>query len=634
MGAVSLIDYCDFEALEFKTVDALKLNIKPYYLDAKVADSMLCPLAFCASSSRGELVDTQNAFNEDISFLKYIDYKIDTIKRKKHKNIYCWFHNLSYDFRIIVHELFYRGFKQIVDSEQIEYEGVFLTEKHNSFALVGDSLSSFIGVNLYYKDFCIRLRDTMGIFNSSQDAILKSMGMPLKPEILWENINAKNVKLNMTEIINRCQYDVTSLATAIEKFKKTFSDNFNGEGSTAAGMSMDALKYYLCKSNSISDITSASKKEVFRSYYPKLSGTIKLISDGVYHGGICTVNPQYAGKLLFNLQMLDINSSYPASMTKPMPYGPGKFLSGFVEHGYSEYIVYISFEHIGTSFQRCHTENKARHILNMDMVEKENTFTRSQFPQEFNGFLCINSIDLETLKRHARIKELKFFKGVNYQVNTLVADYIKPIYEDRKKAKGEMKIAIKLLLNALYGKFAQDLSGIVRIHDSLTEAHNIIATDNNTLYKPFASAVTAYSRQNLINVMKELKNDFVYCDTDSVYFIKPEINILKLINLGYVHDDNLGYWSLDSDYGETIKKGKFLSKKNYLLKLGEGYNDDKYPDGKKVTCVGLSKKYHNQINFENFILNSETFKIRKMVNIYGGKAMRNTMFKIKERSVL
>lgn len=634
MRPVSLIDYCDFEALEFKTSDALKLNIKPLYLDAKVADSLLCPLAFCASNSKGELIETQNVFYEHVSFLKYVDNKIDLIKNKKHKTFYCWFHNLKYDFRIIVHELFNEGFKHVVDSEQLEYEGDYSTDKDNSFALVGESLSRFIGVNIYYRNFCIRLRDTMGILNSSQDSILASMGMELKPEIDWNNINASNVLENMPEIINRCQYDVQSLAIAIEKFKKAFYEKFKGKGSTAAGMSMDALKQYLCTKNSIYDINTESKNEIFRNYYPKLSGTIKQVSDGCYHGGICTLNPKHAGKTLINLQMVDINSSYPYSMTKPMPYGQGNIINGFTNEGYSEYVVFISFKHKGIPFQRCHTENKARRIIDLEPLGKEQVFTRSQFPQEFCGYLCINSIDLETLKRHATITKLSFLKGVNYATNDLVADYIIPVYEDRKKAKGEMKVAIKLLLNSLYGKFAQDLSGIVRIHDSLTEAHNIVAIDTNTLYKPFSSAVTAYSRQNLINVVKLLGDDFVYCDTDSAYFLNPEKNMEILIKQGVIHDNNLGMWATDDDYGKVITKGKFLSKKNYLLELGEGYNDKKYPGGKKVTCVGLSKAYHKQVNFDNFVLESVPFDVRKMVNIYGGKAMKDTKFKIKERSVL
>lgn len=611
--------YADYEALEFENQEAIKKGIYPYYLNPTLTETSLCPIFFSVSNEKGNLIHKQNCFNQNISFLKYLNYQIKYIKNTN--TFFVWFHNIQYDFRIILHELFYNNFKNILDSQTIEYIGEIPKIEDNTFCIVGENLSKYVGINIYYKGFKILLRDTMRILNSAQDKILQDFGFDNKVEVDWDSITIDNLEKNLKLIEERNIYDVISLAKAIELFKDTFFTNFNGKGSTAASMSLDALKHYFC---TVRKQPLSEKEEIFREYYPKLEGTIKQLSNGCYSGGICTVNKEYAGKILKHLQMVDINSSYPYAMTFPLPYGEPEYITEFVNEGYAEYIIYVDFTMIGIPFQRCHTENKARLLLGRELIDPNKTYTRSQFPLKFAGFLCINNIDLETLKQHAKIKKLKFCKGYQYKTNTLIAEFVKPIYEARKKSKGVHKLAIKLLLNSLYGKFAQDLGGIIFLYTDINNYTKLTAIDTDTLFKPLASAVTAYARKNWIDTVYLLGNDFIYGDTDSVYFknIKNSLRILK--QSGRLHENDLGKWALDEEYGKEIKKGKFISKKNYLIEL-----ENKL----KLTCVGLSHKYHDQITFENFYIGGEPFQVKKMVNIYGGKAMRETMFKIKERSI-
>lgn len=622
-----MIYYADYEALEFNNVAALDKNIYPYYLDSTKTETSLCPIYFAASDKKGELVEAQNVTNRRISFLSFLDNIIKKNGRNTFQQFQVWFHNIEYDFRIIVHELFYNGFKNIVDSETMQYEGEYSTEKTMAFSIIGANLSSYKGINLYYRGFKILIRDTMAILNSAQDKILEEFNFKKKVEIDWDSITIDNLFDNMDDIKDRCEYDVKSLSLAIEQFRATFYDHFKGKGTTAAGMSFDALRYFLCSQNNIDYETGISepsheeKNDVFRDRYPKLSGEHLELSAATYHGGICTINKEYAGKVLYNLQMVDINSSYPYAMTKELPYGEGKICTNFRNDGYSEYVVYVkfSFRRDTIPFQRCHSESRARRILGIEPSDR--TYSRSQFPRDFKGYLCINSIDLQTLKKYANVETLRFVKGVTYKVDTMLSDFIVPIYNERKQSEGVKKLAIKLLLNSLYGKFAQDLSGLVNIYDSIDDYHKIRAIDNETFYKPFASAVTSHARRNWVDCVYKLGRYFVYGDTDSVYFLNPIHNMRCLVKSGLIHKDELGKWS--PEYGR-IEKGKFLSKKNYII----------VADGKqKVTCVGLSHKYHAQVTFDNFEINSTEFKVKKMVNIYGGKAMKDTVFKIRERVI-
>jgi len=627
-----VVYYCDYEALEFDNDAAVEKGIYPYYLTPALTETSLCPIFFSACTANGKVVQRQNVFKQPISFLKFIDgqlWKYQKLEEEK-RIIFCWFHNVKYDFRIIVHELFHNGFKNIVDSEKITYIGEVEREQYNAFSIVGQNLAKYIGINLYYRGFKILIRDTMSILNSAQDAILKDFGYPEKIDVPWQEITIDNLRENMQLIEERNVYDVTSLSKCIEEFKNTFSEHFHGKGSTAAGMSMDALKHYLCTVGGVTEINHETKNDFFRECYPQLEIQLhKDISKGCYHGGICTQNKKYSGRVLRNLQMIDINSSYPYSMTMPLPYGAGREISDFTQDGYTEYVVYVDFEMVGIPFQRCHSENRARDILELERKPKNETFTRSHFPEKFKGYLCINSIDLNTLTRYAKINKLEFKRGINYKTNTVIADFIIPIYEQRKISKGVMKLAIKLLLNSLYGKFAQDLSGEIFLYSDINEYERVIALDTDTIYKPFASAVTAYSRENLINTMYMIGDDFIYCDTDSIYFKNVKRCMPIFEAAGIIHDNNLGKWATEYT---AITKGKFLSKKNYIIECTYYDKDAKREVTKvKLTCVGLSHKYHNQVNFSNFVLGSAPFEIYKMVNIYGGKAMRKTTFEIKER---
>lgn len=660
--------YADYEALEFKNDDALKLGIYPYYLDSKIDArspkdkgflngnykkelerpiTTLCPIYFSICNHKGKILNSQNALRRTISFIYALDKITYFYQKDEEKQITIWFHNVAYDFRIIIYELFYNDFEHIFDSENLIYDGNYRSLEDNpikSFSIVGKNLTKYIGANIYYKGFKIMIRDSMSIINSAQDKILAEFGKPQKVEIDWKKINANNLKENMKIIEDRNLYDIISLAECMEEFKKAFYGKFHGAGTTASSMSLDAFKFYLCNKKGILRPSHEEKNDIFRERYPQLTSEQQLLSKGCYSGGISTNNENHAEKMINeNLQMLDINSSYPYAMCLPLPYGQGAKIDDFCQKGYNEYIVYIKFKMVGQPFQRCHSENHARAILEFESAEK--IYTKSQFPKEFEGYLCLNSIDLDTLKKFAKVTICEFVLGYHYETIDDISDFIKELYYERKKhKKGVLNTAIKIFLNSLYGKFAQDLSGQVYQYKSVGEYKKISAIDTNTIYNPFACAVTAYGRRNWIENCYRIGDDFIYGDTDSLYFKNVQRCEKIFADAGIVDENELGKWGHDKAYGDYIRRGKFLSKKNYMIEIPEYEIDEKTKeiilyDGKpkqigwklKLTCVGLTKKYHKQVDFTNFKLNSDPFDIEKMVNIYGGKAMRKTKFQIKKR---
>ena len=136
---------------------------------------------------------------------------------------------------------------------------------------------------------------------------------------------------------------------------------------------------------------------------------------------------------------------------------------------------------------------------------------------------------------------------------------------------------------------------------------SLIITENTSksrfLFYAWGVFVTAYARRNVWSAILELKDDYIYSDTDSVKYINRDKHLdyfknynenikRKLINClnyrklptEYLHPKNkngeecwLGLW----DYEGHYQQFKTLGAKRYLVK-----KDDKYI----LTCAGLSKK--------------------------------------------
>lgn len=656
--------YADYEALEFTNDEAERLKCYPWYLDKAKSKRALCPLYFAASTPRGKICYSRSYKRGPVSFIKFLDFLIKD-KKPEDAMFTVFFHNLSYDFAIIVNELLassawlrldedegeeepetvkaYRvkhdipPFIQLLSvSETLTIENYTEPDKweNNTWTILGESLARYSGINMTYKGFQISLRDTFQIMPVGQDKILKDFGLETKVEVNWDGINANNVGAQMPLISERCRYDVTSLATVFTSLFSTLAKEFNATGTTASGLSINAFKHYLwVKAGSPKgknpDGTKITPNDIFRDWFPVLTDEENALSALTFVGGVATLDSNKAGKVWKKVGMLDENAEYPNAMTGELPYGTPVPLTGFCEEGYSEYIVDITFEHKHTPFIRCHSENAARNMIGLATIE--NTHSKIDLPQGFNGIMGINSIDLATVIALCDVTKLEFKKGYNYQTTTIAKEFVEHLYTLRKASKEPAKNkAIKIILNSLYGKFAQDLTGIQELYKSLTLGDNekFYAIDREKVYKPLASAVTAIAREELMGGIVLCGDDFIYTDTDSLFFTNPEKVIQRFKDAGLYDKDRLGAWAEEKEYTPHIKKAKFLGKKIYILdvsKKGE-------PQKNVVKCVGLANTYHNQVNFNNFKIGNEPFLINKMVNVHGGKAMRKTEFVIRERS--
>jgi len=192
-------------------------------------------------------------------------------------------------------------------------------------------------------------------------------------------------------------------------------------------------------------------------------------------------------------------------------------------------------------------------------------------------------------------------------------DYAINLYETRKRSKDEAEKQIyKLLLNALYGKFAEESTKQqLHIYPNLNTLNRIDAAYHKPgceckhcfqfrkvgrptrkpqmltsgvwlepkviaiphRHVPIAAHITALARRNIFNWMAMCRN-FHYCDTDGFSTNEELDNSTDLGRLK--HEDTLEY-------------ANFISPKVYLKKLAEGtYKTEDLPEGIKVKAKGFS----------------------------------------------
>lgn len=192
----------------------------------------------------------------------------------------------------------------------------------------------------------------------------------------------------------------------------------------------------------------------------------------------------------------------------------------------------------------------------------------------------------------------------------------------------------KLCLNSSYGKFGTkthkmesdiyfDHNGLCKTTTAKDEAS--IEYDTMEFYRPFASFVTSYGRLHLWNAIIYAVGveNFLYCDTDSIYFRRNVEEVINNMNsIGeYIDKATLGCWDLETRFDAF----KGLGQKKYMVHLIEG----KY----KVKCCGLPKNAQDVIanqGFNEFYLGKEVEGKKQKTKVVGGALLKNVKYKIQK----
>ena len=344
-----------------------------------------------------------------------------------------------------------------------------------------------------------------------------------------------------------------------------------------------------------------------------------------FAGGFTHANKNYVGKIVKDVQSMDFTSSYPTvllssnryPMSRPLEY---HFVNNekFIRDLHNEHMMFFftaTFKELVTKIEFETYLSKSKCFDSEDIVENNG---RVWMAKKLSVTLC--SIDFEIIEKCYDWLDVKFSDITMYTCNYLpnyMLESVIQFYQQKTTLKGiagkeREYLLYKGMLNSLYGMTVTDIAKPEITYEQewgkeLVDLPKVIDDYNNDkyrfLYYPWGVVVTALARQNLWSGILELKNDYIYSDTDSVKFINSEkhkqyferynkdiTEKLKMMcdKKGFNYDDlapktvkgiskPLGVWDDDGFYSYF----KTLGAKRYVL----------IENGKfKTTIAGLGKK--------------------------------------------
>lgn len=251
-------------------------------------------------------------------------------------------------------------------------------------------------------------------------------------------------------------------------------------------------------------------------------------------------------------------------------------------------------------FHLKNNDNIAEHLKEITLsTARFIHLTEPAYKDFLNDYDVYEGINIKTNVTHIFHKKILF---KNYMEN----------WETIKSKGGFYKTFAKLMMNGLYGKWAQKrimegrtlvpietiilemkqselrnkarLGGFV-LEKSMTET-------KYPLYIPIASAITGFARSKLTRAIQANRDRFLYCDTDSIHLKGHQEP--KDID---IDDSKFGSWAVEWYANRSI----YVRAKRYMVELDKGNN--------KIVLAGFNRyKPENLEQFQNDCIYGKTIQ--------------------------
>lgn len=559
----------------------------------------------------------------------YIDDFMDYLKNANNSTFY--FHNLKFDAFFILTWLFENGFTHIVDRKKA---------RTKTFTTLISDKGQFYSIKIYFvndKDEKITatIYDSLKIIPFSVEDVAKGFGLPIyKLSIDYKKERPIGYILSAEEI-TYLKHDVEIVARALKSlFEQGLTKITQG-------------------SNALFDYKKITGKRKFTDWFPTPSYSHDKDVRQAYKGGYTYLNPKFKEKDLKEGFVIDVNSLYPWVMSEcKLPYGQGIFFNGKYEKDkiYELYVQMFS----------CQFELKEGFLPTVQL--KNNlAFIPTQYLTSSNNemvTLCMTNVDYDLFVEHYNIYNAEYhsgwkFKGSNLMFKNYVDKWIKIKNDATVNKNKSMRTLAKLMLNALYGKFALNpivCSKIPYYEDGVVKFRNGDKEQREPLYIPVGAFVTAYARNKTIRTAQLMKDKFVYADTDSLSLLYDipdklknmsqeeieNLNTKNLIEMGIdipneieIDPIKLGAWKLEKVY----YRARYLRQKTYVLDKNkpDTWDNENYDRNKMlITCAGMPSNCYEQVTWDNFKINSSyTGKLLQKAT-KGGVVLIDTEFTIRK----
>ena len=483
--------------------------------------------------------------------------------------------------------------------------------------------------------------DTLKIMNKSLDEIAKKVVKiddkfyKMSDQYDYEYVRPENHILTELEL-NYLYNDVYIL----KEFLRQFYIPLGITAKTASGIAFNCF---------IKDKWGNKGLYEFNKMFPNMYEYpfIKNIKKS-YKGGWTFCYPDYRGKHLIYINgcSIDINSSYPSVIAnKPLPYGIPKLYKGYIPSD-NNHINLLTIEFNGFKnkfendnfgfFQASYLNmkeyaNLGTDYLSTNIIDGELKGYSIDSPQTERRFkYYIWEFELDSIMEHTEFIDLIVTETLQFKSETgFFKDTVDKFIDMKNQGKKDNNECLtqfaKLVLNSFYGKLGSNIERMERTlicDDELLkfETTDIEYESNIKYYPPFASAVTAWARNNLRDTCYKLcvkdgkfEPNVLYCDTDSIYSLLTSDEIIN--RCGNIIDKyKLGAWDLEKEY----KEFKCIGSKKYMYTEKTGKINCK--------CAGLPKDARDIITYEQFHLGNSFEGKLALKKVVGGYLLIPTKF--------
>ena len=461
---------------------------------------------------------------------------------ERFRNNFNWFWNIKYDFESIIKYLDKNELIDLYNNHELQhynYEIKFIDRKFFSIKLKENSRFYFY--------------DMFGFVESSlNSAASRYLGEQKLSDIVDSkqlNINWDYWKKNRENIIKYCIQDANLTKRVADYFWNLVYKNMEYYPKRPFSKGKIAEEYFLakCYIPTINDIPRRALELAYNSY---LGGRFELIQKGYFE----------------KCYTYDIKSAYPHIISELIDYNKGiwkKCQNGKINKdafGGYYYCKIDCLELLFSPFTR-----KIKGVL-------------SVFPNgHFNQTLTKNEI--EFYRDNFDSVDIKIIDGIEFFEDEILQPFkqeILKLYEWKEKEKdADVKYAVKIFMNAFYGKTIQK-SG-----------------DNNLTGKVFnpiwATEITSQTRLKLFKFMLQNPESVIGTSTDSVH-VQEQFKIPKSSKLGdfsldfqgegcYVMSDVYYLWNNDIKKDKSKLRGFSLAK---TKDMDEDTNDKEHKTLKQI----------------------------------------------------
>lgn len=501
-----------------------------------------------------------------------------------------YFHNLKFDGEFILCYLFEHGYKYVTDRKKL---------KTKTFTTLISDKGQFYSLEICfnkneYKTEKITIYDSLKILPFSVETIAKGFNLPIsKLEIDYDE------KREIGHILTPQEIDY--LRNDVEIMSRALLTIFNQD-----------LRQMTQGSNALYDYKKIVGKKNFSKWFPIPDYDFDVRQS--YKGGFTYCDPRRQGQDIGEGIVLDVNSLYPAVMyDRPLPYGEGIFFEGKYEPDklYNLYVQMFT----------CQFELKENYIptiqLKNNLSFMPTAYLSSSEDEEVT--MCLTSVDLDLFFEHYHVYNITYHSGWKFKSTTgLFKEYIDKWnavkMESTLNGNKAMRTLAKLMLNALYGKFAlnPNVQSKIPYYDNGIIKYTLGEKETrNPIYIPVGTFITAWARHKTITSAQKVYDRFLYADTDSLHLIGTEIP--KGLEVDPV---KLGAWKHES----TFTRARFVRQKTYIEEIDGELN---------ITCAGMPSRCYKNVTWNNFIAGSSFEGKLQFTHVQGGIVLKDIDFTIK-----